>query len=568
MKRNIAWKALAATGVAALALTGCGSGNTAPKVAKGATGLVGYTTVPASQVQQGGTLNLATPYIPTSVGNWNGDTSEGAEGDAWNVESPAACAMIVGTANGGWKVDPDYASSLKLVSTSPQVVEAKLNPKAVWQDGSPITATDYKATFAALSGKSSKYDLASSAGYNDISSFDIVSPTDFKITFAKPYADWASLFGGDPSTVLPANVANDPQLWNRGYTNKPLPSCGPFVATKVDNSAKVVDYKPNPKWWGTKPKLSEITFTEMNDSTQAQAYVNNEVDAVEVDQDVDGYRTAKAKPDSKVMRSAGLTWSQLTFNGTKWPLNDQAVRQAISHAFNRKLVAETANAPVGYPAQTQGSFIFMPGQAGYTDVVDKNLGYSPAKAKALLKGDGWTLAGGKWTKGGKTLTLSITITPSSSTEKQRAELFQNSLAAIDIPVHITNVPDADLFPDIMGGNYQVCTFSWGGTAFPISSSESLFYPAGRPGGNGQNFSFITDPSLGGLWNQANVQLDPAKRLKIAEQIDQKLSQLVTMLPIAPAPLVVIANKNLANYGPSMFLSHDWTTIGFTSSASS
>jgi peptide/nickel transport system substrate-binding protein len=122
---------------------------------------VGWTEVDPSTLAQGGTLNLAVSSIPTDAGNWNPNTTEGAEVDPIAVEAPSTGQMIKLKADGSWEPDTNYAESVELVSEDPQTVEVKLNKDAVWEDGSALTATDYEATFAALSGKDSSRSASS-----------------------------------------------------------------------------------------------------------------------------------------------------------------------------------------------------------------------------------------------------------------------------------------------------------------------------------------------------------------------------------------------------------------------
>ena len=65
--------------------------------------------------------------------------------------------------------------SATVTSTEPQTVVYKINPKAVWSDGTPITADDFIYNWQAQSGNPAytdvggkPYDDASTAGYNQI----------------------------------------------------------------------------------------------------------------------------------------------------------------------------------------------------------------------------------------------------------------------------------------------------------------------------------------------------------------------------------------------------------------
>ncbi|HEX7834332.1 MAG TPA: ABC transporter family substrate-binding protein [Pseudolysinimonas sp.] len=561
IRKTTALAAVAVLGAGLLALTAC-----APAPAPGPTTdpdslpAVGWTRVDPADLQQGGTLNLAVSNSPTDDGNWNNNTAEGAEVYAIQVESPTYGTALRIKEDGSWEANPDYATSIELTSETPQVVTVKLNDKAVWQDGTPITAADYEATFHALSGQDPAYNIASSAGFDQVTSFDIASDYEFSFTVEPVYADWPNIMN---AMILPKAIADDPDAWNSGFVDKPTPSSGPYIFTNVDNSAGTFSVEQNPVWWGAKPKLDKITFTVIDQETQAQSFANDEIDAVEL-ATPDQYLSSQDKEGALVLRSGGLTYSQVTFNGTAAPLDDPAVRQAIAHGIDRSIMGRAANEPLGAPAAPVGNYVLMPGQAGYTDTGGDVLAYDPEKAKQILTDDGWTNADGAWTKDGQTLEVSVIVPQGVASNELRAQQIQASLAEIDIKVTIDESPSADYFQNISDGKYQLATFGWQGTAFNISSSESLFSPAQEPGDDqGQNYAFITDDRLAGLWADANKELDEAKRLEIVKQINDVIAEYVPMLTLFAYANVYAVDGDLANYGPATFESIDWTAVGFT-----
>ena len=182
----------------------------------------------------------------------------------------------------------------------------------------------------------------------------------------------------------------------------------------------------------------------------------------------------------------------------------------------------------------------------------------------LLEQAGWTHEDGKWTKDGQTLEVSVIVPQGVASNELRAQQIQASLKDIDVAVKIDESPSADYFQNISDGKYQLATFGWQGTAFNISSSESLFYPEQKPGDDqGQNYAFISDDQLGPLWEQANAELDPQKRIDIAKKINDVIASYVPMLPLFAYPNVYAVDGNLANYGPATFAAVDWTKVGFT-----
>ena len=547
--------AVAMLSAAAMLFAGCAAGNTAPSASgspAAALPTVDWDSADAGDVQDGGTLNLAVGALPV---NYNNSEIDGNDVDTNTILAATSGGPLRITTEGASEVNPDYASSVELVSDDPQVVEIKLNPKAVWEDGTPITVADYEATWKALNGSNEAYQVVSTTGWDQIASVEQgTDEFDVKVTFSSVFADWQSLFGG----VLPAAIASDPTVFNTGYVDKAVPSSGPFVISKIDQTGQVITLTPNPVWWGAKPKLDTILFKVVSQAQQGSSFANKEIDALSISANADLYATAKARDDAELQATNGLTWTHVTMNAKEGPLSDVNVRKAVASVVNREQISSAANTPVGVPAVTQGDYIFMNGQKGYQD---KALPHDTAAAEGFMKDAGYTKDGDSWTKDGEALKLTITVPADTATNIQRSEQVQADLGDFGIPVELTTVPAAQYFSDyVIPGNFEMVSFSWQGTPFPISSSEALFYPLD----SGQNFTGTTDDKLGDLWTKANAELDPDKRIEIANQINEEIWSYVPMFPIAPLPNVWAVKQGLVNYGAAMFgySPVDWTIVGW------
>ncbi len=67
------------------------------------------------------------------------------------------------------------------------------------------------------------------------------------------------------------------------------------------------------------------------------------------------------------------------------------------------------------------------------------------------------------------------------------------LNEVGFKIELETVPVAAYFADnILNGNFDMATFTWEGTAFPISSGSNLFYPADSE----QNYSKISSDEIG------------------------------------------------------------------------
>ncbi|PXA70751.1 ABC transporter family substrate-binding protein [Cryobacterium arcticum] len=557
-RRNTAFAAAAVLSASALLLSACAPGNTATSPSDAASTeelpSTAWADADAADITDGGTLNLAINAMPV---NWNTYEVDGNEVDTVNTVEPTSGGPIEIAEDGTAEVNPDYAVSAEVISDDPQVVEIKLNPEAVWEDGTPITYKDYIATWQAMNGSNEEYLSASTAVFEDITAIESTDDDyTFTATFSQITADWQSIF----TSVLPASVASTPAAFNEGFTTTPVPSSGPFMISNIDTSGQVVTMVRNPKWWGETPKLDTVIVKVIDGATQATAFGNSETDVLYISSNADAYQTATKRTDAEIQASGGLTWTHVTMNGSKGPLADVKVRQAIGHAVNRELISESANTPVGVPATTQGSYVFMPGQKGYEDNVGAAIGFDVDEAAKLLDEAGYELNGdGLREKDGDVLTLSITVPAETPTNKQRAMQVQADLKDVGVTVELDEVPAAKYFSDyIIPGDYEMTSFSWQGTAFPISSTEALFSPVDSE----SNFTGITDDSLEGLFDEANAELDPDARLKIADKIDKVLAAYVPIIPLAPLPNVYAVKDGLVNYGAKQFQSVDWTVVGW------
>jgi peptide/nickel transport system substrate-binding protein len=555
---NTAFAAVAVLSASALLLTACAPGNTSSDAPSAGTTeelpSTAWAVADAADVEDGGTLNLAINAMPV---NWNTSEVDGNEVDTVNTVEPTTGGPIEIAEDGTAVVNPDYAVSAEVISDDPQVVEITLNPDAVWEDGTPITYKDYVGTWQALNGTNEEYLGASTAIYEDITAIESSGDDyTFTVTFGQITADWQSIF----TTVLPTAVTATPEAFNTGYTTIPVPSSGPFMISDIDPSGQVVTMVRNPAWWGETPKLDTIIVKVVDGATQATAFGNSETDVLYISSNADAYQTATKRSDAEIQASGGLTWTHVTMNSAKGPLADETLRRAIGHSINRELISESANTPVGVAATTQGSYIFMPGQKGYEDNVGAAIGFDVEVAADLFDEAGYELNDdGLREKDGDVLTLSITVPAETPTNKQRAVQVQADLKDVGVTVELDEVPAAKYFSDyIIAGDYEMTSFSWQGTAFPISSSEALFSPVDSE----SNFTGITDESLEGLYDEVNAELDPDKRLEIADEIDKVLASYVPIVPLAPLPNVYAVKDGLVNYGAKQFQSVDWTVVGW------
>jgi peptide/nickel transport system substrate-binding protein len=493
------------------------------------------------------------------VVNFNYDELDGPNASCyWMIEAMLPQTFIF-DAGATPRYDPDYLTGEpQLMPGPPQVVKYELNPKAVWLDGTPITAADFISQWKALTGKDPAFHISSSNGYDHIKSV-VQGANRFEaiVTFSAPYADWKGLF----SPLYPASTNSHPEVFNTGWKNTMLTSGGPFRLAGYDATAKTYTLVPNEKWWGNKPKLDQIIFRVIDPDAQPSAMANGEIDLMDVGPSADNYNRVKSVPGVGIRVAGGPNFRHITFNGDSPMLKDVRVRQAVAMAIDRTAIAKAELGQLPAKPVALGNHIFMENQAGYQD----NSGvvaYNPEKAKQMLDAAGWTLQGNKRVKDGQTLAINLVIPGGVSVSRSEAELIQNMLGQVNVGVSINTVPTDNFFDKyITPGQYDMTVFSWLGTPFPVSASQGVYR---KPVGDKieQNFARVGSDELDRVLDEAVQELDPQKAIALANQADTLIWEEVHSLTSYQRPDIWGAKKGLANIGAYGFASIAYEDIGW------
>jgi peptide/nickel transport system substrate-binding protein len=512
---------------------------------------------PVSALKQGGTLVWGLDQYSTQ---WNYNQIDGPESSTANVINALMPSPWVADAKANISPWKDYVLSFAQISSSPQTIEYKLNPKAKWSDGTPITEADYAAEWKALNGKNKAYQVASTTGYDQISSvtqgkggkYDVI------VKFAKPFVDWKSLF----APLYPAKYNNSPELFNKGYLNAIPVTAGPFGDPKFNKSAQTVTVTPNPNWWGTKPLLDKIVYKAEESTAANQAFINGEIDYdFDVAVDPTDYKQVKSATHGHVTLAAGPDYRQFTMNGTHGFMTDQKVRQAIMLGTDRKAIIASDLKGIPWPTIPLNNHFFMNSQAGYQDNMGDLGTYDANKAKQLLESDGFKDSNGQMTKGGKAISLNFVIPSGIQSSKNEGELFQAMMKAIGITVNIKTVDSNDFFDKYINvGNFDISPFSWLGTPFPISSSVAI-YKSPKAGG-GENYTGISNPQIDSLLSQAVSETNPQQAVSLVQQADKLLYQEGHTFTMFQRPQMCGVKNGLANLGSFGFATIDYTKIGY------
>lgn len=530
---------IAITGTA-LVLAACGG--------PGATRGPVATTAPPQQApsvryDQNAALTMA---IGADPGQWNCDVTGVDLRDCLAVVDRVWPSVYRLDNNGQPQLDQAFVSSATETSQSPQTIVYKINPKAAWSDGTPITYKDFVYNWEAHSGSPLYRDVngapfrpAQTLGYDDIASVtgSDSDPTTVTVVFARPYPDWASLFGtGDP--LVPAQVAQRVG-YDGGFTDPvaDVISAGPYQVESYTKGRSVTLVR-NPRYWGVAANLSSVTFRFVSDPALLPGgFKTGEIGAAILTPSLaqappaDVYAAVKGAKNVNVDARPSATFEQLELNQATPFLADPALRHAIMLAVPRSALLKQATGAADASTELLGNRFSTPGARGYKD----NSGgeydsVDLTKARDVLHQAGYDArAGAPLTKGGRPVNLRITSTAGVPDLAAEERTVVNALSQLGIAV--TEADSPDVTATVTQGDFDLAIDTR--SAGPFLSSSAAGYKTG-------------DPNVDALLAQADVALDPGRRQALANQADRDLWADYQSLPLFQLPDILATQSRYLN----------------------
>jgi peptide/nickel transport system substrate-binding protein len=551
--------ATALVSVAALTLGACGSSNSGSS----------STGASAIAVKSGGTITMA---LDQNLTGFNVNTSASSE------------FVLQEILDAVWPQPYITNAALKptLNTTSPQAITYNINPKAAWQDGTPINADDFIYNWQAQSGDpqhldvgAKPYDAASSSGYNLIASVTGSNPPggaacatgsdatsnaglcpngkSVTVTYSKTYADWTGLF----ANLVPAHISRSVG-WNTGFTGAQQTLSGSWYEIQSYKENQSVVLVKNPKYWGTPGKLDKIVFQIFADDTQeVPALQNNEVQVINpatVSNSI--VQKASQIPNTTKVTTAGLEFEHLDFNQANPYLAKLQIRQAIAYGTDRRQIISHTVGEVSRGIVPLGNRMFVASQPEYVDNGSAYTSVNTAKSKSLLSGLGFTKGSDGYfqpnygPESGQDLALTIQTTSGNAVRSQTEQLFQAQMKAIGIKINIQNY-DANTFfgTNLVQGTYDIAEFAWVSTPYP-SGNQSIYCSYTDANNCGQNWLHYANPQVDALLASGSAATSPGQETSDFNQADKILWSDMATLPLYQKPQFFAWSSAYGNLVPN------------------
>ncbi|MFK7857124.1 MAG: ABC transporter family substrate-binding protein [Granulosicoccus sp.] len=508
-------------------------------------------------LQQGGELTLS---LDSFADNWNPMHVDGNNYNYAKLRAPMLPVFFHFDEQGVPSPNTDYLLSVEVISEQPTQIRYKLNPKAVWGDGSPVDGDDMIAKWKACNGENKEFNCASTESLEPIADITLGDvKTDVTVTYKTSFPDWSQGFSS-PGVVKAESVVNA-QVFNEGWSqlNNDWLS-GPFKVDTFDETQKVMTLVSNDKWWGKTPMLDKVIWRAIAPDAEAQAFANKEIDAFDIGSDPDAFQRALRVENADVRKAGGPNFRHFTFNSKAGLLQDLTIRQAIVYGLDRQSIAASDLAGIDWPVKPLNNHVFLQGQAGFVDTAGvTGLDYNPDKARSTLEAAGWKTGGdGIREKEGEKLIVKFTQIATVKASENEALQAQSMLKEIGIQLDIVTVPISQFGQSLTGHEFEIIAFSWIGTPYPFSGIKQIY-----GSGSESNFAQLSLPKVDELATRIGSETDTEKRIALANEADIIIWENVHTLPLYQRPELIATRSDLANYGAFGMSSIRWEDVGFT-----
>jgi peptide/nickel transport system substrate-binding protein len=499
------------------------------------------TTVNPDDIPEGGDLVLGAEQEPDCA-DWISSCA-GASWGYWtmNVNTMPRAYDPVLQDDGTYVYQPSILldGEPELVTDPDQVVTYTISEDAVWNDGEPITSSDFKYTWEQIATGEDIYDTT---GYSNIASVDDSDPKVAVVTYETPYAGWKGLFGGGygiyPSHILEGQDRNAAMV--NGYEF----SGGPWIIEEWAKGTEVV-LVPNEAYWGDVPKLDSVTFRFVTDTAaEFQAYQAGEVSAIYPQPQLDVIDSINAGVDGNNSFTANTgNIEALWMNNSVAPFDSVAVRQAFAYSLDRDAIVEALFG--GIDVTEASNALDPPIMAPYTNeeaFADYTLDLD--QVDELMTGDGWEKnADGFWEKDGEQADIEFITTAGNARRERTQEIVIEQAGEAGFNITVANQEAGTFFGETLpNGDYQLGLYAQVLTSLDPSNCNlfcSKNIPSAENEFSGQNWTRTNIPEIDPLLETVESSLDEDERQAAGAEAQDLLAENVASLPVDPLPNILL-----------------------------
>jgi peptide/nickel transport system substrate-binding protein len=455
---------------------------------------------PDPSARPGGTLRVIVVDDPQSL-----DILVTQLGQSRNVmESVFDCLTYLDASDPAFTIKGRLAESW--VFTEPTKLDFTLRSGVTFHAGQPLTAEDVKWTIEYVKNPDTASPNASILA--PIDTVEAVSDLVVRFNLTQPWP------------ALPADLSTI-QIYSQSSTPEQIATMpngtGPFMWKEYLPGDHISIVK-NPNYWMTGfPYLDQIDFRPIKEKSTSLAVMQAGDAEVFMTPELKDKATIESsenlKPAVCLVNDLGYV---LYLNNSRFPMNDQNLRLAVSHALDRQTFFD-AFLPGG-----NGKKNTSPWEAShwaYNPINDTAFPYDLDKANEYLAAAGYT----DGQKDGQQLSMNIVFPAGYPELRQGSEMFQAAMAEINVDVVVEELPLATWIDRIVTNpDFDLSWDQHGQRSVDPAWTLSLafFFPPGP-----QNISQYEDEEISSLILAGGSELDQAKRKEIYDRFQARWNEI-------------------------------------------
>jgi peptide/nickel transport system substrate-binding protein len=413
------------------------------------------------------------------------------------LEDLVHCSLIAFDSKGGQipylaSQMPEWQDDLHL--------KVKIKSGVKFSDNKPVTAADVKATYGSFLVKDNPDPSPRASAFHNIA--DIKVSGKDEVIFTLKEAD-ATFISNLVVGILPEKLAKGKRITEA----KDIVGCGPFKVENVDVLS--INLKKNNHY--TLKPLPQVDTVEIkiikDEKTRFAKLQKGEIDLVQNNVNPETLKDVSRKyPQLVMQKKLGLRTSYLGFN-MKDPLTgNAAVRKAMAHAVDRKVIIEYILGGFAVPAET----MLPPEDPFYMDQSGYEL--DVAKANKILDDAGFK-------KKGNGVRFELTYkTTTDVTRVNIAKALASQFKKIGIKVNVMPMEWGKFKEDVEKGRIQLWSLTWVGFKDPDIYRYAFATESFPP--NGGNRGYYSNPKLDQLVDKGKVTTNLEERKKIYGEVQQ------------------------------------------------
>jgi len=416
-----------------------------------------------------------------------------------------------------------------------------LHPKAVWGDGTPITAKDVVFTWQV--GRHPKSGVGNMEFYRSLHKIDVVNDKTVTLHFDKLTFEYNAIndFGLLPAHLDKTIFEADPVAYrNRttfdtDSTNKGL-YFGPYLIKEIKRGSHVTLAR-NPTWWGERAKFDEIVIRVIENTAALEAnLLSGSIDMIAgelgltLDQAIALEKRHKQR--FNFIFKPGLIYEHADLNLDNPILADKRVRKALIHAIDRQAISQRLFAgrqPVAHTMVSPLDWVAAKDIQTYA--------HDEKKAVALLKEAGWDTVkkGIRHNAKGQPLRLEIMTTAGNRTRELVEQVLQSQWKRVGIDIRIKNQPARVFFGEtVTERKYTgLAMYAWISSpeSVPRTSLHSAYIPSQDNNFGGQNYTGFKNAEVDQLIEAMEVELDRNKRKDMWKRLQEIYVEELPVIPL-------------------------------------